>query len=70
MYEILFDLNVNLCECFPALDPFRVRAQRFHDVMLIFRRLVGQTKNEKKKGGGVTVKNGVIRRPAKNDDWY
>jgi hypothetical protein len=68
MYEILFDLNVNLCTRFPALDPFRVRAQRFHDVLLIFRRLNGyKTADER---AGITRKNGVIRRPAKKDDWF
>ena len=70
MYEILFDMNTNLCDRFPALDPFRVREQRFHDVLLIFRRLTVQSKNNKNNGGGVMQKNGVIRRPAQNDDWY
>lgn len=70
MYEVLFELNVNMCNRFTGLDPFRVRAQRFHDVLLIFRRLNGQQKNKKRKDGGVVMKNGVIRRPAKNDDWY
>ena len=70
MYEILFDMNTNLCDRFPALDPFRVREQRFHDVLLIFRRLTAQSKNNKNNGGGVMQKNGVIRRPAQNDDWY
>jgi hypothetical protein len=57
-----------LCDRFPALDPFTVRAQRFHDVLLVFRRLYEQAEHNKKHG--TTVKNGVIRRPAKNDDWY
>jgi hypothetical protein len=67
----MFDLNVVLCDRFPALDPFRVRAQRYHDVLLIYRRLNEKSsKTTVKKRDGVTVKNGVIRRPAMNDDWY
>lgn len=68
-------MNVNLCERFPALDPFRVRSQKFHDVLLIFRRL---NRKSNAQGGGSTenapvgsyVKNGVLHRPAQNDDWY
>lgn len=67
-------MNVNLCERFPALDPFKVRAQRFHDVLLIFRRLTNRHENENGKKTklpkGATVKNGIVRRPATNDDWY
>jgi hypothetical protein len=63
-------MNVNLCQRFPALDPFRVRAQRFHDVLLIFRRLSGKAENQNKLPEGATVKNGIVRRPAQNDDWY
>ncbi len=67
-------MNVNLCDRFPALDPFRVRSQRFHDVLLIFRRLTNQTQiknGEKAKlPAGAYIKNGVLYRPAMNDDWY
>lgn len=69
-------MNVNLCDRFPALDPFRVRAQRFHDVLLIFRRLNEKSnaetggKNKNKNVPGSYVKNGVLHRPALNDDWY
>ena len=69
MYEILFDLNINMCEAFPALDPFKVRAQRFHDVLLIFRRL-NEKADKKSKTEGVKLKDGTIRRPAKDDSWY
>ena len=61
-------MNVNLCDRFPALDPFRVRAQRFHDVLLIFRRL-----NDKANGKipkGAYIKKGVLHKPATNDDWF
>nr|DAH40885.1 MAG TPA: hypothetical protein [Caudoviricetes sp.] len=71
MYQILFDLNTNLCDHFPALDPFRVREQRFHDVLLIFRRLNEQVKDKKRiPQAATTRRNGVIRRRATKDDWY
>lgn len=71
MYEILFDMNVNMCERFPALDPFRVREQRFHDVLLIFRRLNNKhKKGDKDNPPGSYVKNGVLYRPAQKDDWW
>ena len=68
MYEVFFDLNINLCDRFTGLDPFTVRKQRFHDVMLIFRRLAERNKKKRKTEG--YTKSGVTYRPAKNDDWY
>lgn len=62
-------MNINLCERFFGLDPFKVRSQRFHDVLLIFKRL--NIKADKKaKTEGVKLADGTIRRPAKDDSWY
>jgi hypothetical protein len=69
----MFDLNVTLCDRFPALDPFKVRQQRFHDVLLIFARLKDRVKRTPAhNNGGQTTAGGeqIIRRPAANDDWY
>ena len=62
-------MNINLCNRFWGLEPFKVRSQRFHDVLLIFRRLNHKSQVEEKKNG-VKLKDGTIRRPARNDDWY
>ena len=74
LYALLFDININLCNRFPSLDPFQVRSQRFHDVMLIFRRLTEQIQqdqnSESRKSGVKKTKKGVVMRPAQNDDWY
>jgi hypothetical protein len=61
-------LNTSLCDRFLALDPFKVRKERFHEVLLVFSRTVEQTKRTKKDK--TKTKDGVIRRPAKNDDWW
>ena len=74
LYALLFDININLCNRFPSLDPFKVRSQRFHDVMLIFRRLTEQIQQEQnsepRKFGMKKTKKGIVMRPAQNDDWY
>ena len=74
LYALLFDININLCDRFPSLDPFKVRSQRFHDVMLIFKRLTEQVQQEQKvelkKSGVKKTQKGVVMRPAQNDDWY
>nr|DAY63653.1 MAG TPA: hypothetical protein [Caudoviricetes sp.] len=56
-----------MCDRFPALDPFRVRTQSFHDVLAVYKRLYDQNKRKGKQE--CVQKNGVIRRPAQNDDW-
>ncbi|MBR0484834.1 MAG: hypothetical protein IJJ69_08685 [Oscillospiraceae bacterium] len=55
-----------------SLDPFKVRSERFHDVLLIFRRLTDKIKREKPESAVnlKKTKNGKILRPAMNDDWY
>lgn len=74
IYGTLYDMNVNLCDRFPALSPFSVRRERFHDVILIFARQISKnkrsgTRNEERE---FTTKSGekVIRRKATKDDWY
>lgn len=71
-YVLLFDININLCDRFLSLDPFKVRSERFHDVLLIFRRLTDKIKREKPESAVnlKKTKNGKILRPAMNDDWY
>ena len=68
MYEVFFDLNINLCDRFTGLDPFTVRKQRFHDVMLIFRRLAERNKTKKKTVG--YTKNGVTYRPSSGSNRF
>lgn len=71
LYQTFFELQLTLCERFPALTPFEIRKQRAYEVFLLVRRLNTQPKKEQPKNAtpGTTVKNGEIRRPA-SDDWY
>lgn len=82
----MFDINVALCDRFPALSPFDVRSQPFCEVVLIFSRLIDKqrrtgaqgdfnaAKKEDVKGKLVVRdKSGKIISvmvPAQNDDWY
>lgn len=75
MYEILFDLTESLCERYTALTPFIVRRERFGEVMLLIRRI--NAKNA--RGKGIKARdhvsrddagNIVIRREARNDNWW
>lgn len=69
-------MNTGLCDRFPALDPFAVRAKRYHDVLLIFMRLKGQADRKSESGGksktpaGSFVCGNTLFVPAQGDDWY
>lgn len=73
-------MTINLCDRFPALDPFRVREQRFHDVLSVYVALAKIAKkptdiNGKRLEKGaikVTKKNGdvIIMRPSKDDKHW
>ena len=66
LYYVLFELNCNLCDRFQGLTPFEVRKARFHEVILISRRLIERNEKDKKKKN----KSGIIKRKAMNDNWY
>ena len=40
--EILFELVLNLCKAFPALDPFRLRRKEADEVILLINKLSRQ----------------------------
>ena len=76
-------MNTALCRKFPALDPFAVRRERYHDVLRIFARLRNQaerdgktpeekhSKSDKLPQGWIrqvdSKGNVTIMRPATND---
>ena len=60
LYEVFFDLELNLCERFPALTPFQIRKEKASEVFLLIKRL-----NDK----GIHKKINKIRRPA-GDNWF
>lgn len=50
-------MNTALCKKFPSLDPFRVRRERFHDVITTFARLRDQADRERGDTMERAVKN-------------
>jgi hypothetical protein len=60
---------VSLCDRFPSLSPFSVRAERWHDVLLIYSRIIKKIPAEKRMNGAFE-RNGVIWKPATSDDWW
>ena len=56
------------------MNPFAVRRERFHDVILIFIRQIEKNHRSSKtnREQEFMTKGGqkVIRRKANNDDWY
>lgn len=66
---MLFSLVLVLCQRFPALSPFAVYRERFHDVLILFEDLKQNLKSA--KGTAKTMKiGGQVYVEAQNDDWY
>ena len=65
--ELLFEMQVNLCERFPALTPLNLRHEKARHVFRLFVRYIKYAKKAKKN----TTKDGkrIIRRPA-SDTWF
>lgn len=71
---MLFQASDQLCERYTSLNPFLIRRERNGEVFMLINRIITST-NKKENGNNeqVIVKaNGdkIIRREAKNDDWY
>ncbi len=69
---MLFSLVLVLCQRFPALSPFAVYRERFHDVLILFEDLKQNNtgKGEDELPAGSFELNGTVYVPAQNDDWY
>lgn len=63
LYQILFDLELSICERFPSLSPFDIRKQSAYEVILLIKRMTDYNLRENK------IKKRKIRRPA-GDDWF
>lgn len=68
LYQILFDMQITLCEKFKGLNPFILRSERMQEVFLLIKRL----NNAQTQINEPTIQsNGdVIRRPALDDSWF
>ena len=66
-------MNAALCDRFPALSPFSVRRERWHEVLLIYRRLLTLRMpgaEQVSAGTGEFEHNGTVWKPASSDDWW
>lgn len=58
-------IEYQICKEFPALDPWRVDEQTFHNVIMLFASTMKVTKNVRK----LTDPNRKIMKKA-GDDWF
>ena len=63
--ELMFELEVGICERFVALSPLSMRRERVYDVFRLISQYSNYARNESKNKNG----NKVIRRRA-GDDWF
>ena len=65
IYDLFFELEMSLCERFPAMTPLSIRKERAVDVFRLIVRYAGYAKKQSKNAG----KPKIIRRPA-GDTWF
>lgn len=63
--ELIFELEMSLCENFPSITPFTIRRERAVTVYAMIVRYNKYAKRKKKKEG----KKNIIRKPA-GDTWF
>lgn len=66
VYDLLFELQMNLCERFPAMTPLVLRREKAREVFLLLVRYNRYAKKQKKSDSGGKR---VIRKPA-GDNWF
>ena len=69
---MLFSLVLVLCQRFPALSPFSIYREAFHDVVSLFEDLKQNLKSEtgNLKSANTMIIDGQVYTEAQNDDWY
>lgn len=65
--QMFFDINKNLCDMFPALDPIRLLDYPAEDVFNLISGTIDY--NERTTGKKGSKKSGVIRKQA-GDNWF
>lgn len=63
--ELLFEMEMALCECFPSVTPFTIRREKAVTVYAMIVKYNKYAKKKKKNEG----KPKIIRRPA-SDTWW
>lgn len=70
MYEIFFEMTMNLCKWFPSLSPFGIRREKAVEVLKLISRLGDRGRRETKDQDIRTEGDKtIIRRPAP-DTWF
>lgn len=68
LYQILFDLQITICDKFKGLNPFILRHETMQEVFLLIKRL---NNTQTQENDHIQSCNGdVIRRPATDDSWF
>ena len=67
VYDILFEMQVTLCQSFPAFTPLTLRREKAREVFMLLTRYSRYLRRQKRN----TTKSGkkIIRRPA-SDTWF
>ena len=65
VYDLLFEMEMNLCEVFPPMTPLTLRRERATDIYTLLVRFNRYARKKKKNEG----KKKIIRRPA-SDSWF
>ena len=66
LYDALFEMEVSICQTFPALDPVRMRREKCGEVLLLLRRMIRY--NNTQGGDDAPVDDDVIIIAKKNGD--
>ncbi len=66
--ELLFDIDMTLCDRFPALTPMSIRSTKARDVFKTIVKLGKYAKKEKKEEAKKAMKH-IVKRPA-SDTWF
>ena len=65
VYQLLFEMTVNICDRFNCLSPFDIRRKPAREVFLIVKRLNEYNRLNKKTRQGKQI----VRKPA-GDNWF
>lgn len=63
LYQIFFELEMEICNRFPAITPFKIRREKIKEVFLLVRRLNIYDNKDK-------VKKKKIKRVPAGDSWF
>ena len=67
LYQIFFELEMEICNRFPTVDPFSIRKEKMREIFLLVRRL--RIYDEANNQNNKNKRKKQIRRPA-SDSWF